>query len=52
LSKSEAKRLLSQGGIKLDSKKVEDINAMLDLENQNEILIQIGKLKFVKISRV
>jgi tyrosyl-tRNA synthetase len=51
-SKSEAKRLLSQGGIKLDSKKVEDINAILDLENQNEILIQIGKLKFVKISRV
>jgi tyrosyl-tRNA synthetase len=41
--------LLSQGGIKLDSKKVEDINAILDLENQNEILIQIGKLKFVKI---
>jgi tyrosyl-tRNA synthetase len=51
-SKSEAKRLLSQGGVKLDSKKVEDINAILDLENQNEILIQIGKLKFVKISRV
>jgi tyrosyl-tRNA synthetase len=50
-SKSEAKRLLSQGGIKLDSKKVEDINAVLDLENQNEILIQIGKLKFVKIVR-
>jgi tyrosyl-tRNA synthetase len=51
-SKSEAKRLLSQGGIKLDSKKVEDINAILDLENQNEILIQIGKLKFVRVSRV
>jgi tyrosyl-tRNA synthetase len=50
-SKSEAKRLLSQGGVKLDSKKVEDINAVLDLENQNEILIQIGKLKFVKIVR-
>jgi len=48
-SKSEAKRLLLQGGIKLDSKKVEDINAMLDLENQNEILIQIGKLKFVRV---
>jgi len=51
-SKSEAKRLLSQGGIKIDSKKAEDVNLILDLENQDEILIQIGKLKFVKISRV
>ncbi len=50
-SKSEAKRLISQGGIKINSKKVEDVNTMLDLENQDEIFIQIGKLKFVKLTK-
>ncbi len=50
-SKSEAKRLIFQGGIKVNSKKVEDVNTVLDFENQKEILIQIGKLKFVKVTR-
>ncbi|MCX7940158.1 MAG: tyrosine--tRNA ligase [Endomicrobia bacterium] len=48
-SKSEAKRLLSQGGIKIDSQKVTQ-NIILDfVENPKEILLQIGKLKFIKL---
>ncbi|MCX7716217.1 MAG: tyrosine--tRNA ligase [Endomicrobia bacterium] len=48
-SKSEAKRLLVQGGIKIDSEKVTQ-NITIDfVENPKEILLQIGKLKFVKL---
>ncbi|MEM4368306.1 MAG: tyrosine--tRNA ligase, partial [Candidatus Anstonellales archaeon] len=47
-SKSEAKRLLSQGGIKIDKKKVEQ-NITLDFTKTQEVLLQIGKLKYYKI---
>ncbi len=47
-SKSEAKRLLAQNGIKVNREKI-DKNIILDfVENPQEILVQIGKLKFVK----
>lgn len=50
-SKSEAKRLISQGGIKIDSKKVEDQNLVLELtEKDKELIVQIGKLKYVRLS--
>lgn len=52
-SKSEAKRLIQQGGIKIDSQKVDTPNYVLDLSQKNgEVLIQIGKLKFVKLQVV
>lgn len=45
-SKNEARRLIEQGGIKIDGEKVsEDINIILD----KEIIIQAGKRKFKKI---
>ncbi|MEN3014030.1 MAG: tyrosine--tRNA ligase [Endomicrobiia bacterium] len=47
-SKSEAKRLISQGGIKIDKKKVQQ-NIVLDFNKSKEVLLQIGKLKFYKI---
>jgi len=46
-STSEASRLIKQGGIKIDSKKVEDPK-MLILAGTNQVY-QVGKRKFLKI---
>lgn len=46
-SKKEAKRLIEQGGVKLNSEKVSDTNAEIELTN--EILLQVGKRKFLKV---
>ncbi|MCC6643873.1 tyrosine--tRNA ligase [Candidatus Peregrinibacteria bacterium] len=45
-SKSEARRLIDGGGIKVDQNKISDYNYTLNLES--EVLVQIGKRKFVK----
>lgn len=47
-SKSEAKRLIEQGGVMFDDKKVEDINFRIQPINGSPIL-QVGKRKFVKL---
>ena len=49
-SKKEAKRLIEQGGVKLNSEKVSNINAEIELKD--EILLQVGKRKFLKIKAV
>lgn len=46
-STSEASRLIKQGGIKIDSKKVEDPK-MLILAGTKQVY-QVGKRKFLKI---
>jgi tyrosyl-tRNA synthetase len=46
-SKKEAKRLIEQGGVKLNSEKVSDTNAEINLKD--EILLQVGKRKFLKV---
>lgn len=50
-SKSEAKRLISQGGIMLNNKRVEDINQVIgeaDLES-GSLLLKKGKKTYLKI---
>ena len=47
-SRSEAKRLMEQGGVKLDGQKLTDWQKKITLRD-NQIL-QVGKRKFVKIS--
>ena len=49
-SKKEAKRLIEQGGVKLNGEKVSNVNAEIELKN--EILLQVGKRKFLKIKAV
>ncbi|MDQ5943923.1 MAG: tyrosyl-tRNA synthetase [Patescibacteria group bacterium] len=44
LSKSEVRRLVSQGGIKLDDEVVKDI----DQKISKSVLVQVGKRRFVK----
>lgn len=48
-SKKEAKRLIEQGGVKLNGEKASDTNAEINLSE--EILLQVGKRKFLKIKR-
>lgn len=49
-SKSEAKRLIAQGGITIGDIAITDPNASVDsLMTNNEALIKIGKKKFIKI---
>ena len=47
-SKSEAKRLIEGGGVKLKSEKISDPNFMITAEHKN-LVLQIGKRKFVRI---
>ena len=46
-SKSEARRLVQQGGVKVNRKKVIDFN---DQILKNGDIIQVGKRKFVKVN--
>ncbi len=47
-SKSEAKRLIEGGGIKIDDNQINDINLTIDKSYNNKIL-KIGKKKYFKI---
>lgn len=46
-SKSEAKRLISQGGIKIDAKVCQDWGKVIEV--QKGMIIQVGKRRFVRI---
>ncbi len=46
-SSSQARRLIEQGGVRWDGKKVEDIN--LEIRPGNKHVLQVGKRKFVRI---
>ena len=48
-SKSEARRLISQGGIRVDGKVVKDQNFEIGKIDQDGVVIQKGKRHFVKI---
>ncbi len=48
-SRSEARRLIGPRGVKVDGQAVGDINARLDFAG--EIVIQVGKRKFVRVKR-
>jgi len=47
-SKNEARRLITQGGVKVDNEKITDSNARITV--RGEILIQCGKRKFAKFN--
>lgn len=46
-SKGEGRRLIEQGGVKVDQEKVSDVNLVLDLTKEK--LVQCGKRKFAKV---
>ena len=49
-SKGEAKRLIEQGGVKINGEKVSNVNAEIQL--RDEILLQVGKRKFLRLKSV
>lgn len=48
-SKSEARRLITQGGVKLDDVKVTDIYAKISVDREK--ILKIGKRQFFKLTR-
>lgn len=48
-SKSELRRLIKQGGVKVNSEKVNDLQEVV---LEDELIVQIGKKKFIKINLV
>ncbi len=46
-SKSEARRLVNQGGVTLNGEKIEDINASIKLKDES--VLKVGKRNFIKI---
>lgn len=46
-SNTEAKRLVKQGGVTINGKKISDINAAIELKS--DIVLKVGKRKFIKI---
>jgi tyrosyl-tRNA synthetase len=48
-SKSEARRLVDQGGVSIDNERVSDPNALLP--DKNEFILKVGKRKFLKVKR-
>ncbi|MFA5022598.1 MAG: tyrosine--tRNA ligase [Patescibacteria group bacterium] len=48
-SKSEAKRLIAQGGIKVDTKEVKDENFVIEKIDADGVVIQKGKRYFAKV---
>ena len=48
-SKSEARRLIQQGGVRLNDQKVEDMELILEPETENRVL-RVGKRHFVALA--
>jgi tyrosyl-tRNA synthetase len=49
-SKSEARRMINQGGVSVDGNKIDDDKAVIELHR--DVIIKVGKRKFLKVSKV
>jgi tyrosyl-tRNA synthetase len=49
-SNSEARRLIQQGGVRVDGDAVREIKAEISTNGTDSILIQVGKRRFAKVS--
>lgn len=48
-SKGEARRLITQGGVKIENQRIESIEQEVDLKKEK--IIQVGKRKFLKVKK-
>ncbi len=48
-SKAEARRLISQGGVRLNGERVGDVASDLTINGLQEVLLQVGKLKALRV---
>lgn len=49
-SKGEARRMLQNGGVKLNSEKISDPQMNINIAGNDALLVQIGKRKFFKVN--
>jgi tyrosyl-tRNA synthetase len=49
-SVAEARRLIEQGGVRVEAERVTDANHEVDLSEGRALLIQVGKRKFMRVS--
>jgi len=45
----EAKRVIQQGGVSIDGKRVEDIGFKIDFAAKPEYILKVGKKNFYKL---
>jgi tyrosyl-tRNA synthetase len=50
-SNTEARRLITQGGVKVEGEPVRDIKSALDLDDGEAVLVQVGKRRFARLRR-
>jgi tyrosyl-tRNA synthetase len=48
-SRSEAERLIKQGGVEIDGQRISDVKHEIDLSRPGEFLLRAGKKKFLRI---
>ena len=48
-SRSDADRLLKQGGVEIDGARISDVKHEVDLRTPREFLLRAGKIKFLRI---
>ena len=48
-SRSEAERLIKQGGVEIDGRRVDDVRHEINLQKPGEFLLRAGKKKFLRI---
>ena len=48
-SRSEAERLIKQGGVEIDGQRVDDVKKELELGSPAEFLLRAGKKKFLRV---
>jgi tyrosyl-tRNA synthetase len=48
-SRSEAERLIKQGGVEIDGERISDVKHEIDLSKPREFLLRAGKKKFLRI---
>jgi tyrosyl-tRNA synthetase len=49
-SKSEAERLIKQGGVEIDGERVGDVRHEIDFAKPSEFLLRVGKRKFLRVT--
>ncbi|GAE34163.1 tyrosine--tRNA ligase [Halalkalibacter akibai] len=48
-SKGEARRMIQNGGVKINEEKVEDVQLQVEIEDG--LILQVGKRKFIKVNK-
>jgi tyrosyl-tRNA synthetase len=48
-SRSEADRLVKQGGVELDGERASDVKKEVDITTPKEFLLRAGKKKFLRV---